>query len=154
MKYLGLISIFLFLGVSCNKNELGPYECASSSDSRLLPVTPWDEIAAGNVCTFIIDEGVDSIYVVRNEDQYSFLVNCIDGSPAIDFSKNSLLLGLQAFDDKLELTQQSVIKDCASKRYILTIETQVIEEGTPMAFYFGAVVPRIPDNYSAAVAFF
>jgi hypothetical protein len=148
-----VFSLLLFVQLGCNKEVVGPYDCTSALDIRILPNDLWQELTTGQECSIVTDPSSENIYVVRTPDQYSFFVSCIDGPPLIDFEKYTLLVGSRPFDDEVVFKEQSILKDCGQQKYIYTIAVDIVSIGTPSVLYFTTLVPVMPDNYTAEVQF-
>lgn len=151
IRYFFLLIILLATG--CNKEVVGPYDCSSATDIRLLPETLWQDISKDKQCSFTADPSVENFYIIRTESQYSFLVSCLDGAPVIDFDAYTLLVGIKPFADDVTLVSQSILKDCGAKVYRYTIEVEEVAQGNGSVVYYTALVPRLPDDFTVEVTF-
>ncbi len=150
---LYLLLHIILLTTGCNKEVVGPYECSSSSYIRILPESLWQDISKDKQCSFSADPSVENFYIIKTENQYSFLVSCLDGAPVIDFNTYTLLVGIKPFANDVTLVSQSILKDCGAKKYRYTLEVEEVAQGTNSVIYYAALVPRLPDDFTVVVTF-
>ena len=85
--------------------------------------------------------------VINSQTDYEKYITCIGTSPAIDFTKHTLLAGRIKTTTIDHLDSQSVVRSCFELKYTVTIEEGVATQ--PYVVYYFALIAKtyIPVSF-------